>query len=89
MNYFDQDSDYNFEKMRTFLIGDEEEAEKASMSTIPFGLEELQEVPYYKRPLVQLFAVVGIGLPIILLVMAAFKGGSRPSIAEAQSTANA
>ena len=83
MNYFDQDSDYNFEKMRTFLIGDEEEAEKASMSTIPFGLEELQEVPYYKRPLVQLFAVVGIGLPIILLVMAAFKGGSRPSIAEA------
>lgn len=87
MNYFDQDSDSSFEEMRTFLIGDEEEAEKASMSTIPFGLEELQEVPYYKRPLVQLFAVVGIGLPIILLVMAAFKGGSRPSIAEASPAA--
>ena len=83
MNYFNQDPNSSFEEMKTFLIGDEEEAEKASMSTIPFGLEELQEVPYYKRPLVQLFAVVGIGLPIILLVMAAFKGGSRPSIAEA------
>ncbi|MGB5632913.1 MAG: hypothetical protein WBM86_09070, partial [Waterburya sp.] len=83
MNYLDQDSDYNFEEMRTFLIGDEKEAEKASMSTIPFGLEELQEVPYYKRPFIQLLTVVGIGLPIILLVMAAFKGGSRPSIAQA------
>lgn len=81
MNHFDKENS-SFEEMRDFLIGDEEAVEKASMSTtIPFDIEELQEVPYYKRPLVQLLSVVGVGLPIIWLIMAAFKGGSAPTMA--------
>ena len=83
MDYFNSnyDSDSDLESIKSFLIGDDEEAERASMSTIPFGIEELQSVPYYKRPLVQLLAVLGVGLPTFLLVSAAFKGGSQPTIA--------
>lgn len=83
MDYFNSnyDSDSDLESIKSFLIGDISEAERASMSTIPFGIEELQSVPYYKRPLVQLLAVLGVGLPTFLLVSAAFKGGSQPTIA--------
>ena len=79
MKYSDDDS--NFEEIKSFLIEDDE-TEKSPTSAIPFNIEELQEVPYYKRPSVQLLTVVGIGLPIIWLVIAAFKGGSRPTIAQ-------
>ena len=64
------------------MLIEDDEAEKSPTSAIPFNIEELQEVPYYKRPSVQLLTVVGIGLPIIWLVIAAFKGGSRPTIAQ-------
>ena len=80
MKYSDDNS--NFEEIKSFLIEDDEEAEKSPTSAIPFNIEELQEVPYYKRPSVQLLTVIGIGLPIIWLVIAAFKGGSRPTIAQ-------
>ena len=76
------DSDSNFEEIKSFLIEDDDEAEKSPTSAIPFNIEELQEVPYYKRPSVQLLTVIGIGLPIIWLIMAAFKGGERPTIAQ-------
>lgn len=88
MKHFDKENS-SFEEMRDFLIGDEEALEKASMSTtIPFDIEELQEVPYYKRPLVQLLAVVGAGLPIIWLIMAAFKGGAAPTMATSPADAD-
>ena len=80
MKYSDDDS--NFEEIKSLLIEDDDEAEKSPTSAIPFNIEELQEVPYYKRPSVQLLTVIGIGLPIIWLIMAAFKGGSRPTIAQ-------
>lgn len=66
--------------MRDFLIGDGESLEKA---TQPFSLEELQEVPYYKRPLVQTAAVLGVGLPLIWLISMAFKGGE-PQVAKSK-----
>ncbi len=75
------DSDSNFEEIKSLLIEDDE-TEKSPTSAIPFNIEELQEVPYYKRPSVQLLTVIGIGLPIIWLIMAAFKGGERPTIAQ-------
>ena len=55
MKYSDDDS--NFEEIKSFLIEDDE-TEKSPTSAIPFNIEELQEVPYYKRPSVQLLTVV-------------------------------
>ena len=79
---FDSNSDSSFEEMRDFLIGDEEPLDRAA--EIPFSLEELQPVPYYKRPLIQMATVLGVGLPLVWLVTLAFKGGEQP-VAKAAS----
>ena len=72
---FDSNSGSSFEEMRDFLIGDEEPLERAT--EMPFSLEELQPVPYYKRPLIQMATVLGVGLPLVWLVTVAFKGGEQ------------
>ena len=80
MDFF-QKSDCDLEYLETLLLGKESE-EESEPSTIPFGFSELQEVPYYKRPLVQLLSVIAVGMPIIWLILAAFSGGNQPTVAK-------
>ena len=80
MDFF-QKSDCDLEYLETLLLGKESE-EESEPNAIPFELSELQEVPYYKRPLVQLLSVIGVGLPIIWLILAAFSGGNQPTVAK-------
>lgn len=80
MTKFNPNSDHDFEQMKSFLIGDDEYP--SSNSNIPFDLEELKDIPYYKKPFVQLFVVFGTGISVIYLTLLAFKTDS-PSIAQA------
>ncbi len=80
MDFF-QKSDCDLEYLETLLLGKESE-EESEPNAIPFELSELQEVPYYKRPLVQLLSVIAVGLPIIWLILAAFSGGNQPTVAK-------
>ncbi len=83
MDSFNSNSKRNMddiEEVETLLLGEDRE-DKAEPSTIPFGLSELQEVPYYKRPLVQFCFVSGVGIFAFWLISAAFSGGSPPTIA--------
>lgn len=70
----------DFNHIKSFLIGDDEYP--PCNTTVPFELEELKDVPYYKKPLVQLLVVFGTGISVIYLIILAFKTES-PSIAQA------
>ncbi len=80
MDFF-QKSDCDLEYLETLLLGKDEQ-EESDPNAIPFEISELQEVPYYKRPLVQLLSVIAVGLPIIWLILAAFSGGNQPTVAK-------
>lgn len=56
----------------------DESPERLLKKMVPQDSDELETIPYYKKPIVQIIAVSAIGVPILWGIVNAFSGSSSP-----------